>query len=80
MDKLEPAQIRAARGLLGISQSELAATAGVSLITVKRAEAGEATREGTGAAIRQALERKGVEFIEENGGGAGVRLRKKRKK
>ena len=71
-------QIRAARGLLGWSQSELAARAGLSLPTVKRAEAdGEikVSDEAKGT-LRRALEHGGVEFIDENGGGSGVRLRK----
>ncbi|HWL04240.1 MAG TPA: helix-turn-helix transcriptional regulator [Xanthobacteraceae bacterium] len=74
-------QIRAARGLLGWSQTELADRAELSLPTVKRME-----REGGGPAVsddakekvRAALEKAGVEFIAENGGGAGVRLKKRR--
>ena len=37
-------------------------------------------RENTSEKIRQAIEKAGVEFIDENGGGAGVRLRKRQKK
>lgn len=45
--------------------------------TLSRFEDGEgAPRPATIAAIRTALEAAGVEFIAENGGGAGVRLRK----
>ncbi|MGJ0505235.1 MAG: helix-turn-helix domain-containing protein [Methylocystis sp.] len=74
-----PAQIRAARALLGLSQPEIADMTGFSTMTIKRAE-------GTGqppapastlAAIRTALENAGVIFQDENGEGAGVRLRKK---
>ena len=50
--------------------------AGVSPNTVSRLERGEDLRPATVAAIRAALEAAGVEFIAENGGGAGVRLRK----
>lgn len=55
---------------------ELAAAAGVSADTVARLERGETLKASTVAAIRAALEAAGVEFIAENGGGPGVRLRK----
>lgn len=73
-----PDQIRAARALLGKSQPDVAVAAGVSTMTLKRAEGSgqpPASLEAV-AAIRAALETAGVEFIAENGGGAGVRLRK----
>ncbi len=71
-------QLRAARGLLGWSQSELAERAGLSLPTVKRLEAGFGPRvsEEARAALQRAIEAAGVEFIEENGGGLGVRFRR----
>jgi transcriptional regulator with XRE-family HTH domain len=71
-------QLRAARGLLGWSQSELAARAGLSLPTVKRLEAafGPRVSDDARAKLQRALEAGGVEFIDENGGGPGVRLRK----
>jgi transcriptional regulator with XRE-family HTH domain len=72
-------QIKAARALLGWSQDELARAAAVSIPTIKRLEAGEGQLGGqseTGDKIRHALQLAGVEFIDENGGGAGVRLRK----
>lgn len=77
-DKISEGQIRAARGLLGWSQAALADRAGVSSMTVKRAEGSGSPypAQGALAAIRAALESAGVEFIAENGGGAGVRLRK----
>jgi transcriptional regulator with XRE-family HTH domain len=73
-----PSQIRAARALVGWSQSEVAAAAGLSIPTVKRAEADDGIRVSEDAlvAIASALKKAGVEFIAENGGGAGVRLRK----
>lgn len=74
-----PAQIRAARALLNISQTELARLSGLSLPTIKRLELGAAVRGNNLDAIRAALEKRGIEFIAENGGGAGVRLRKRRK-
>ena len=71
-------QLRAARGLLGWSQSKLAARAGLSLPTVKRVEADLGPRVSDEARnkLRRTLESAGVEFIDENGGGPGVRLRK----
>ena len=66
-------QIRAARGLLGWSQSELAKRAELCLPTVKRVEAGTGPRVSDEARrrIQQALERGGAQFIAENGGGPG---------
>ena len=74
-------QLRAARGLLGWSQTKLAQRAGLSLPTVKRLEAGVGPRVSDEARskIQRTLESAGVEFIEENGGGPGVRLRKRHK-
>ena len=71
-------QLRAARGLLGWSQSELASRAGLSLPTVKRLEAsfGPHVSDDARAKLQRALEAAGVEFIDENGGGPGVRLKK----
>lgn len=72
-----PAQIRAARALLGWSQDQLVAESGVPKRTLVRLELAEgAPQKRTLAAIRAALEAAGVEFIPENGGGPGVRLRK----
>jgi transcriptional regulator with XRE-family HTH domain len=75
-------QLRAARGLLGWSQSELAKRAGLSLPTVKRLEAGFGPRVSNEARgkMQQAIEDAGIEFIDENGGGAGVRFKTKRKR
>jgi transcriptional regulator with XRE-family HTH domain len=70
-------QVRAARGLLDWSQDRLAEASSLPRRTIVRFEAGEtAARERTLRAIAAALESAGVEFIEENGGGPGVRLRK----
>jgi transcriptional regulator with XRE-family HTH domain len=74
-------QLRAARSLLGWSQTELAKRAGLSLPTVKRVERedgdGPSVSEEARNKLRITLEKAGVEFIAENGGGAGVRLRKR---
>jgi transcriptional regulator with XRE-family HTH domain len=69
-----------ARAALGLGVRELAATAKVSVDTVARFERGEELKERTMEALQHALEAAGVEFIAENGGGAGVRLRKPAKK
>ncbi len=74
---LTPAQCRAARGLIDWSQLELAQRAAVGIVTIRQLEAGvHAPRRSTLDVVRRALEAAGVEFIDENGGGAGVRLRK----
>jgi transcriptional regulator with XRE-family HTH domain len=71
-----PAQVRAARGLLGWAQDQLAGASGVPKRTIARMELGEgAPQRRTLEAIRTALEAAGVEFIEQNGGGPGVRLK-----
>nr|WP_255318202.1 helix-turn-helix transcriptional regulator [Gluconacetobacter liquefaciens] len=72
-----PAQCRGARAMLEWSQERLAEAAGISRPTVKDFERGARTPHPSNlASIRAALETAGVEFIAENGGGAGVRLRK----
>ena len=73
-------QIRGARAFLRLDQSDLAKAAGVSLETIKRVEAMEGElkiRLDTLTKITTALEKAGVEFIAETGGGAGVRLKKR---
>ena len=80
--KVSIRQLKAARALIGWSQEELALAADVSLPTIKRLEAAEgllAGRETTAHKIRSALEKAGIEFIDENGGGPGVRLRKRQR-
>ena len=70
-------QCRAARALLGISQEELARETGVSKRTIASFELGKHDLSPrTLAALVYKVEDLGVEFIPENGGGAGVRLRK----
>jgi transcriptional regulator with XRE-family HTH domain len=70
-------QCRAARGLLDWSQQELATRAGVGIVTIRQLEGdSQRPRRSTAAVVRAAFEAAGVDFIEENGGGSGVRLRK----
>lgn len=71
-------QLRAGRALIGLSQRDLAAMTGKTDKTIQRAETDTAmVSSDTIAAIRAALEAAGVVFLDENGGGPGVRLRKK---
>jgi predicted transcriptional regulator len=79
---LTPAQLRAARALLGLDQRTLAERAGVSLPTIQRMEASDGYVRGvveTLTRVVAALEREGIELISENtvsaSGGRGVRLR-----
>ena len=81
MHMLTPAQLRAARALLGIDQRTLAERAGVSLPTIQRMEASEGYVRGvidTLTKVVAALEEAGIELIGDNaasvGGGRGVRL------
>jgi transcriptional regulator with XRE-family HTH domain len=72
------AQCRAARGLLAWTQQNLASEAGIGIVTVHQLEAGlSQPRHATLEVIQRAFESAGVIFIEENGGGSGVRLRKR---
>ena len=76
-------QIRGARAILRLSQADLAKAASVSLETIKRLEAMEGELKvllDTLTRIKEALEKAGVEFIPENGGGPGVRLAKRTKR
>jgi ribosome-binding protein aMBF1 (putative translation factor) len=75
---LTSAQIRAARALLRWSAEELAQESAIGVTTVRRAELSDSETSMTAAndlAVRRALELAGVVFIDENGGGPGVRLR-----
>ena len=73
---MTPAQCRSARALLEMTQPDLAQRSGLGLSTIVDFE--KRRRRVSDEAIetmRQALERAGIEFIYENGGGAGVRVR-----
>jgi transcriptional regulator with XRE-family HTH domain len=76
-------QVKAARALLGWSQADLARRSGISAPTIARLESAEGElggREGTVEKIKKAIVSAGIEFISENGGGPGVRLRKRQQK
>jgi len=78
--RLSSAQIRAARALLRWSAADLARESALGVNTVRRAEVAEGETSLTAAneqALQRALEAAGVEFIQENGGGPGVRLKKR---
>ena len=82
LKRLTSFQIRAARALVGWSAKDLARESAVGVTTIRRAELMEAETSMTAAndlAIKRALESAGVEFIDENGGGPGVRLRKRQR-
>jgi ribosome-binding protein aMBF1 (putative translation factor) len=79
---LTSAQMRAARGLIRWSAEDLARETALSVTTIRRAELAEEETSMTTAndlAVRRALEAAGVVFIDENGDGPGVRLRKRSK-
>jgi transcriptional regulator with XRE-family HTH domain len=73
---MKPVQCKMARVALGLGVRELAAAARVSPDTVARFERGEDLKTRTVEAMQAVLEAAGVEFIPENGSGAGVRLKK----
>ena len=77
--KITSSQMRAARALLRWSALDLAKASKVGVATIRRVEVVDGEISVTlanEAALRQALEAAGVEFIDDNGGGPGVRLRK----
>ncbi|MCJ2104357.1 helix-turn-helix domain-containing protein [Methylobacterium sp. E-041] len=76
---ISPSQCRAARGLLNWTQADLAKAASVGVVTVRQFEAeGAAPRAATLTVLTQAFEAAGLEFIPENGGGAGIRFRERK--
>lgn len=80
---LTPAQLRAARALLGVDQKTFAEMAGVSLPTIQRMEASDGYVRGvveTLTRVVEALNSAGVELIGDEasspaGGGRGVRFK-----
>ncbi len=77
---MTPGQCRAARGLLGWNQRDLSSRARVGLVTVRHFEtSAHVPRLATLDAITRAFESAGIDFIEENGGGAGLRFRERQR-
>lgn len=72
---MKPFQCRMARAALGWTTQDLAREASVGANTINRFEAGQDARVSSVDKMRTALEAAGVEFIPQNGGGAGVRMR-----
>ncbi len=70
-------QLRAARSLLDWNQKDLAQASDLSLPTIQRMETLGLRRSSAGNVekVQRALEDAGIEFIDENGGGPGVRLK-----
>jgi predicted transcriptional regulator len=82
LSEVSSEQMRAARMLLRWEQRDLAEASGISLASIKRLEVQPgplSARERTLTELIRALEKAGIKFIPENGGGAGVRLLKRAK-
>jgi transcriptional regulator with XRE-family HTH domain len=77
MPSLTQAQCRAARALLDWTQEDLANATALSAVSIRAFERGADMRESNRKLLRFALERAGVEFIDENGGGSGARLKER---
>jgi len=75
------AQMRAARGLVNWTVRDLSERSGIHRNTITNIETGKSSGEpDTLQSVRRALEKAGVIFVEENGDGPGVRLRKTKRK
>ena len=75
------AQVRMARAALNWTVRDLAEATKLHRNTITNIETGKYLGDlETLIAIEAVLKRAGVEFIEENGGGPGVRLRKRQQK
>jgi len=72
---MTPIQSKMARAALGWGIRDLADEADVAVSTVSRFEAGQNINLNSMTAMKEALENAGIQFIPENGGGPGVRLR-----
>lgn len=75
---IDASQCRAARALIEMSRATLAKRAKIAERTIADFEAGRRNPvDGTLAALRATLERAGVDFVAANGGGSGVRRRRR---
>jgi transcriptional regulator with XRE-family HTH domain len=77
---MQAAQCRAARALLNWTQADLARETGLSAVTIREFENGRDMRSSNQTLLQLTFEKAGVEIIDENGGGAGVRLRRAEQK
>jgi len=77
---MKPIQLKMARAAAVWGVRDLAKKAGVTANTVTRIENGADAKQSTMDKLQHALEAAGIEFIDENGGGPGVRLRKRQQK
>jgi hypothetical protein len=74
-------QARLARVALGLRFTDAAKLCEVAVETIRRIEINDpAVKDATIDKVRTAFERAGVEFIDEDNGGAGVRLKPKKAK
>jgi DNA-binding XRE family transcriptional regulator len=76
--EITPELCRAARGLLDWTQADLSKAAALSAVSIRAFEKGGTMRERNKRALLDAFQAAGVQFIGENGGGPGVRLRRTR--
>ena len=67
-------QCRAARAMLDWTQTDTATATGLSALSIRNFEKGGEMRESNRNLLRLTFQDNGIEFIPENGGGAGVRL------
>ncbi|MCH8111301.1 MAG: helix-turn-helix transcriptional regulator [Proteobacteria bacterium] len=77
------AQLKAARNLLEWNQQQLAEASGIAISTIKKIESRGGPLRGNADSIwkiEAAIMDAGAVFIDENGGGAGVRLRNRRER
>lgn len=75
-------QIRAARALLRWEQTDLAKASGLAVVTIQvieRRPGALRTRTTTLYALQDAFKRAGVEFLDEDNGGPGVRMKVRRR-
>jgi transcriptional regulator with XRE-family HTH domain len=80
VDQITPHQCRGARALLDMTQPQLASVSGLGLSTIVDFERSRRpVSKDAAQAIGRALQEAGIEFIDENGGGPGVRLRKRQR-
>ncbi len=76
-DRITPAQMRGARGMLDWSIGQLADAAQLSASTIKRMEmAGpQPVSDAAYGIMRDALEKAGIQFLSDDGNGTGMRMR-----